>query len=193
MIVEARDGYESPSRSQKLQAAVSTAESVINDEEYKRVMRGYPGYHHLSHFAQATKFHGGTVASNDEPMDALLRGNGADNQIHLWLVVENGGAEGHTDQNDAHTGFTHTTGATVDRMTVAQLADHLIHEHMHRIGFQHEQHRSAQRCDSVPYAFGRTACQFAIKKLGLPGSCDLPLDWPPEQAIPHPEHGAPRC
>jgi hypothetical protein len=199
IIVEAKTGYEKPKRAKLLSEAVEIAQKVINDPEYQQVMRAYPSIHGLPAFTQATVFHGGAVSSNDQPMDALLHGNGDDGQIHLWLTIETGwkyafrNEDGHTLQDDHHTGTTYGKGSAIDRMSVAQLAGFLVHEHMHRIGFQHADAPSIERCDSVPYAYGRTVCQFATKKYGLSGGCDEPTDWPPEQPNTRdPVHG-PRC
>jgi hypothetical protein len=80
-----------------------------------------------------------------------------------------------------------------DKLDVVGLADHLIHEHMHRIGFLHNYHKSKERCDSIPYAYGRTVCQFTTDKYHKTGRCDQPVDWPPEQPSSHnPPHG-PSC
>lgn len=193
IIVEQSVGYERALRADKLKAAVEVATKVVNDPEFGQTMRTYPGIHSLPGFSQASLFGGGVVKSSDQPMSELLRGNASDGQIHVLLSIEDHGNEdGHTTQNAAHTGVTFSRGKIIDEMTVAQLADHLVHEHMHRIGFQHAQHRSLERCDSVPYSFGRTVCEFATRKYGLPGSCDKPSDWPPQEPRKHPEPG-PRC
>jgi hypothetical protein len=193
IVVEEAKGYEGTARAAKLREAVAMAEKVLNDTEFGQVMRAYPGIHGLAGFSQPTLYGGGSFTSSDQPMTDLLRGNSSDGEIHLWLEIDShGGEDGHTVQNPQHTGVTFSKGSIVDQMTVAQLADHLVHEHMHRIGFQHARSRSLERCDSVPYAFGRTVCQFAIEKYASPGTCDLPVDWPPEEPRKHPEPG-PRC
>jgi hypothetical protein len=194
IIIEQQDGYEGASRTEKLKDAVAIAEKVLNDPDYRQVMRAYPSIHSLPGFTQATLFGGGTVTSSHQPMDDLLRGNGRDGQIHVWLSIEDHGNEdGHTNPNAEHNAVTFSKGSIIDHMTVAQLADHLVHEHMHRIGFEHAKHRSAERCDSVPYAFGRTVCQFATKKYGLAGRCDVPTDWPPEEPRRHDSAHGPHC
>jgi hypothetical protein len=195
IVVGAQNGYEAPARAKLLTEARAIAERVLNDPEYRQVMRTYPDIHGRSGFAQTTLFGGGRVTSNAQPMTALLRGNGADGQIHIWLSIEGSLSreERHTDQNRDETGVTYSKGSVIDSMTAAQLADHLVHEHMHRIGFQHEKRRSVERCDSVPYAYGRTVCQFAAHKYGLPGGCDLPTDWPPELPTKRGSPNGPRC
>jgi hypothetical protein len=195
IVVEQQTGYDTTRRLPLLRDAVAVAEKVLNDPEYRDAMRAYPEHHGISGFTQDTMYPSGRLASTTAPMDALLQGNGSDGGVHLWVQVEHTlkNEVGHTDQNDAHNGVTHTKDSVLDHMTVAQLADHLVHEHMHRIGFQHEGKRSVERCDSVPYAYGRTVCEFATKKYGLAGECDHPIDWPPEHLAPRdPAHG-PRC
>jgi hypothetical protein len=173
---------------------VDIAQKVLNDPEYRAAMVAYPDHHGLAGFTQATMFGGGSVASNASPMEALLRGNGPDGQIHVWLDVSFWvGGVGRTKQAAAHDGVTETNGGKLDHLTVAQLADHIVHEQMHRIGYQHADPRSVERCDSIPYVYGRTVCAFATHKYGLPGRCDDPDDWPPDQVVPRvPAHG-PRC
>jgi hypothetical protein len=196
IIVEQQTGYDTPTRAKKLKDAVDIAQKVLNDPEYRAAMIAYPDHHGLAGFTQATMYGGGSVTSNAEPMEALLRGNGPDGQIHVWLDVARlwlRDTVGHTAQSRDHNGVTTTKGSVLDKMTVAQLADHIVHEQMHRVDYQHADDRSFERCDSVPYVYGRTVCAFATHKYGLPGRCDDPDDWPPEQVVPRvPAHG-PRC
>ncbi len=195
IVVEQQTGYDTPTRAQKLKDAVKVAEKVLNDSQYRAAMMAYPDHHGLTKFTQATMYDGGNVASNASPMDALLKGNGPDGQIHVWLAVEHTlkNEVGHTVQNAEHNGVTLTKAGALDRLTVAQLADHIVHEHMHRIGYQHAGHETVERCDSIPYAYGRTVCAFATNKYASPGTCDKPADWPADQLAPRDAAHGPRC
>jgi hypothetical protein len=107
-------------------------------------------------------------------LDALLLGNApADGTIRLVLSMENRRSEvGHTQPNKAQTSVTFTDRFAFDAMGTADLANHLVHEHLHRIGFLHHQHFSAERCQSIPYAVGQLVCRIA-KARGAAGACEL--------------------
>lgn len=100
------------------------------------------------------------VRSNDEVLAALLAGYTGDPQIHIQVVLT-------SSANIANTGVgppdtpTELKPEWLRRADVsdAEVAENLVHEHMHRLGFQHNHDYSVERCGSIPYAVGKLACE----------------------------------
>jgi hypothetical protein len=172
--VSLRMGYSRAERGQ-LDAAVQIAADVINSKEFQERVLTYGADRIPGGFSQADRaFSDHTLVSNQEVLDALLAGNApSDGTIRLFLSMETRRSEvGHTQPTESQTSVTFTDGAAFDGMGTADLANHLVHEHMHRMGFLHHQRFSAERCDSIPYAVGQLVCTIA-KARGASGTCEL--------------------
>lgn len=168
-------GYSDEDR-RKLDEAAQVAAEVINSDEFRERVLTYGSGRSAAGFSQAARaFSSRAVISNQEVLDALLAGNApADGTIRLFLSAETNSSEvGHTRPVPTMDGTTFTDRAKLRSMGVADLADHLIHEHMHRIGFLHHKHYSVERCDSIPYAVGHLVCTIARDRFHTPGACTV--------------------
>jgi hypothetical protein len=156
-----------PNQAAKLERARLLAEQAINDPEFRRRVYhfssvpygGKPGdgYRHAER-AQPIPH---VVTSNEEVVQALLDGNGLGGKIYLRVEV----TRDHTSLDDfARTPFEVPGGITsifpdwLDHASDAVVAENLVHEHLHRLGFEHEHSFSVKRCGSAPYAVGKLVC-----------------------------------
>jgi hypothetical protein len=177
VVHDSAEGYDTEARRTKLERAERLAEVVINDPEFQDAILLYSsGDEHG--FTQADRYPENVVSSNSEPLEALLGGNGppgAAPEVHLSLAIvpKVSGGYGVTDMDGSEHAQTRTQANVYDELSVARLANHLIHEHMHRMGFKHAECKSRARCHSVPYAIGRMVCEFATRKYGFTGTCEV--------------------
>jgi hypothetical protein len=172
-----RVGYSDADRV-RLDAAVQIAAEVINSSDFQRQVLTYGSNRSPSGFSQADRaFSDHPLTSNQEVLDALLAGNApSDGTIRLFLSMERHPSEiGHTQPTASQTSVSFTDRSAFNAMETADLANHLVHEHLHRVGFLHHQQFSVERCDSIPYAVGQLVCTMA-KARGASGACALAVD-----------------
>jgi hypothetical protein len=168
-------GYSTEER-RKLDDALQVATAVLNSPDFQRAVLAYGTGRNPPGFSQAERaFPERAVASNQEVLDALLSGNvPADRTIRLFLSMEKKRSEvGHTLPTPGQDSVTYTDREHFARMGSAEIAEHLIHEHLHRIGFLHHSGYSVERCDSIPYAVGRLVCTVAKGQFNATGSCEI--------------------
>lgn len=85
------------------------------------------------------------------------------------MIEKRGGEVGHTEMSGQFDGTTYTSRAWLRGASAAEIADNLVHEHLHRMGFTHERGYSRGRCSSIPYAIGDIGCEEAVamRRFGL--------------------------
>jgi hypothetical protein len=160
-----------PAQAAKLERARVLAEQALNDTTFRtrailfssEPYGGRPGDGYL----QAARLVDGrtqTVGSNTEVVSALLAGNGTDGAVHIRVDVTTARPRSRKDFAGTTLGMpdavTDLFPGWLDDPTVtdAVVAENLIHEHLHRLGFEHEFNFSEARCGSAPYAIGKLVC-----------------------------------
>jgi hypothetical protein len=160
----------------KLRDGAKWLEKAINDQEFRRRVLVYTSETTPTvGYRQAYReFPGHNIMGNDEVLAGLLGGNKRGGVIHLHEQVERKGSEvGHTEMKATADGMTYTSRAWLRGATIPEIADHLLHEQMHRVGFTHERDYSRDRCFSVPYAVGELACETVVRLgTGTIDDCD---------------------
>jgi hypothetical protein len=159
-------------QAQKLERARGLLEAALNDREFRRRVLTF----------RSARFGGGVgegylqarrslpaehavrrVDSSREVLRAILDTNSSDGLIHIPVRVT---SDGLSLESFAETpvgaadGVTSVFSSWLDRQSTsdALVAENLLHEHLHRLGFEHEHGRSLRRCASIPYAVGKFAC-----------------------------------
>lgn len=172
----------SENQAKKLEAARALAEKALNDPAVRSKIVYFSsvefgGKPNAGYF-QASRRQGRkdiAVISNTEILDALLASAAPDGAINLVVVIDVRERET-TVGNFAKTPLATPDGITTinptwlnrDSTSIADVADNLIHEHMHRIGFEHFGSRSNPRCASAPYVVGHLVCVFGSSEKCFP-------------------------
>ncbi len=154
----------------KLERGRRLAEHAINDPSFReRVFQfssepygGGPGDGFLQ--AERAQPHLHPIASNAEVLEALLRVDAALIQLPIRVTKRGTSLSGFAKTPfQVPGGITSISPDWLDRpwVTDSMVAENLIHEHMHRLGFEHEPGFSIRRCGSVPYAVGQLVCAVA--------------------------------
>lgn len=173
-------GRASSDQAKKLERARQLAEVAVNDPAFRRRVLAFSskpyGGADKEGFTQAERAQpeAHLIADNSEPLRALLEGNDQ-GMIQLNIIVTD---DGTSPDNFATTDIYNSSAATSinpewlmrKSVTDADLAENLMHEHMHRLGFEHEHSYSRRRCGSVPYAVGHLVCAVSAGDTAcLPG------------------------
>ena len=111
-----------------------------------------------------------TVMSSTSVLQALLAGNRTDGTIQIGVSLTESANFANTGVGPPETP-TELNPKWLRSASVRdeQVAENLIHEHMHRLGYEHDHGYARGRCASIPYAVGKLACDAVQGKDCWPG------------------------
>lgn len=149
----------SPLKEEKLEEAVELLKRVFASEKFKEKI--------LNHeFRGRKSFHMNQGLSNREIYETILKGverlnpdenNAMDVEVELY-----------TDYDSIVLGYTYPSSKRIWmnlkyflKHSHGDLAGHLTHEWLHKLGFDHEQEKNEDRSYSVPYAVGYIVKEIA--------------------------------
>lgn len=146
-------------RENKLMEAVDLLKEVFASEEFKRKI--------LNHrFREEYRYAYNKGLSNFQIYNRILKG-----REELYPYVNNAmdvEVEFFTNHKSIVIGYTWPHSKKIwmntkyfNRFEIEEIASHLIHEWLHKLGFDHEKKRSHDRQFSVPYAVGKIALDIA--------------------------------
>ena len=136
---------------EKIQKAIEIIKRIVPSEEFKNQILNYE-------YKGSKRFKDNNGLSNEEILQKIFDGaemlkpekNGV-MDLELELITEDSKTIGYT--------YPNTNRIWINKKyfvnyTPMQVADNLLHEWMHKLGFDHEHHRTKDRHHSVPYAIG---------------------------------------
>lgn len=138
----------------KLKKAVEVLEQVINSSEFRSKVL-------------SIKFENNEGMTSLEIYNLLMTGKevlspAADSEINIDIEMYYSlkGVIGYTYPNTLRTWINRRF---FKRMTPAEIANNLIHEWLHKVGFDHDFYPTKRRVNSVPYAIGYLVQNLAGK------------------------------
>ena len=153
-------GTRTPAERKKVDDAATLMKKVLNSREFREAVLG-ARYADKPGFASDARTPAQIYRAIREGKENFAPN--ADREVDLNLRVASLGAG-----YGSTVGYTTTRSDTVTtnrkffaNMTPATLAGHLSHEWLHKIGFRHDQARTARRPESVPYELGQVISRLA--------------------------------
>lgn len=144
----------------KILVACDLIKKVIASEEFKNAILNY-SYNGKKSFID----NGGL--SNAAIYKKIIEGSealrpGIDNEMDLDLVIYNANTSvvGYTMPNELKVWM---NAKFFNRNSAAEVTTNMMHEWLHKLGFQHAQERTVTRPYSVPYAIGYLVSRLAVK------------------------------
>lgn len=143
----------SPRQEQKVHAASRILRKIIRSDEFRDEVLNH-------HFEGKRAFADNQGLSNEEIYRRILEGSenqtthGPNNTMDLELEL-------YTDHDSITIGYTYPSIVRIfmnrkyfNRFRPYQVADNMMHEWLHKIGFDHAVKNTSERAHSVPYAIG---------------------------------------
>lgn len=156
-------GYTAPER-QKLDSATKLMADVLNSKEFRDAVlsaefAGKPGF--ASDTRSPQEVYATIRAAKENYTDA------ADGEVDLNLNLENfSWFQRHTVGYTTESSDTLTTNRSFfSGFDASEVAGHLAHEWLHKLGFEHDFKATARRPDSVPYELGELVERLAQGRL----------------------------
>ncbi len=147
---------------QKVEAAASLIKKIVESPEFRKKILNYT-------YLGRKQFNDNKGLSNEEIYIKILEGSekmtglGKNKTMDLELEL-------YTDMNSRTIGYTYPNIVRVfvnnkyfSRFKPHQVADKMMHEWLHKIGFDHSIEATTDRAHSVPYAVGYIVRRLALK------------------------------
>lgn len=146
---------------EKLLQATSLLESVLNSARFETAILDF-SYMHKDHFwtKPYRKFaFRMTKLSRYQVLAKIMSGSevlspGVDNEADIQLTIDRRDAGDVLGYTYSSTAMQWIYASFFGRATLADIAANLAHEYCHKLGFEHEYERTADRQYTVPYGVG---------------------------------------
>lgn len=182
--VTKREGF-SAVQAKRHQSAADAVEVVINSLEFKQAVTK------IKSFVSSSK---NGVQVYDKIMtgeETLQRGVDYEFDVHVIMYEENNSTVGYTYENDRRTWV---NNKFFKQYTLGEIGANLVHEWLHKAGFDHTAEWTEERKNSVPYRIGYLVGDMVDEMLAGKKYTDL---YPvvvevPIKPVPTPENPTPK-
>lgn len=162
-----------PDEMVKLSKAASLLESILNSDIFKGEVRAH-GYYAKEHWWSKSKwvnaFRMSKGLSTNGVYLTIMRGSEVlspegDNEADIQLTIDRRDAGDVLGYTYSSTAMQWIYASFFGRATTADIAANLAHEYCHKLGFDHEFNRTADRQYTVPYGVGYIVKRLAVEVL----------------------------
>jgi hypothetical protein len=174
-----KSGYIKPEHSAKIDLASVVAEQVLNDPEFKQSVLDFKWEvsYRVGFFRRKWVTESGTGFRMSEGLDAAgvwgkieagdeLQKGAVDGEVDIIINVDYPGKRGILGWTMPSILNQHISGWFLEGAEVYEIVGNMIHEWMHKVGFDHEYRGNVLRPFTVPYAVGDIAERIAKRLVG---------------------------